>query len=106
MKYYCVAELNITDQSWLSDYVKNVTEMVERRGGRYLARTPNIEKLEGQRPSPQIFLLLEWPSRDAAMAFYESDEYKPYLQSRLDGASNELLLVAGEDITRTARIAD
>ena len=106
MKYYCVAELNITDQSWLPDYVKHVTEMIERRGGRYLARTPNIEKLEGERPSPQIFLLLEWPSRDAAMAFYESDEYKPYRQSRQRGASNELLLVAGEDITRTARIAD
>jgi uncharacterized protein (DUF1330 family) len=106
MKYYCVAELNITDQSWIPSYVQNVTEMIERRGGRYLARTSNIEKLEGERPSPQLILLLEWPSRDAAMAFYESDEYKPYRQNRQRGASNELLLVAGEDITRTARIAD
>lgn len=106
MKYYCVAELNITDQSWVSSYVKNVTEIVERRGGRYLARTFKIEKLEGERPAPQIFLLLEWPSRDAALAFYESDEYKPYRQNRLEGASNEMLLIAGEDIAGTARIAD
>ena len=106
MKYYCVAELNITDQSWIPSYVQNVTEMVERRGGRYLARTSNIEKLEGERESPQLILLLEWPSKDAALAFYESDEYKPYRQSRRDGASNELLLVAGEDITGRARIAD
>lgn len=106
MKYYCVVELNITDQRWIPSYVQNVTEMIERRGGRYLARTSNIEKLEGTREPPQMFLLVEWPSRDAAMAFYESDEYKPYLQSRLDGGSNELLLVAGEDITKTARITD
>jgi uncharacterized protein (DUF1330 family) len=106
MKYYCVAELNVTDQSWIPDYVKNVTEIVERRGGRYLARTSNIEKLEGERPAPQLILLLEWPSRAAALAFYESDEYKPYRQSRQDGASNELLLVAGEDITGAARIID
>jgi uncharacterized protein (DUF1330 family) len=106
MKYYCVAELNITDQSWVPAYVKNVTEMVERHGGKYLARTSNIEKLEGERPAPQLILLLEWPSRDVALAFYESDEYKPYRQSRREGASNELLLVAGEDITGAALIAD
>jgi uncharacterized protein (DUF1330 family) len=53
-----------------------------------------------------LILLLEWPSKDAAIAFYESDEYKPYRQSRRDGASNELLLVAGEDITGRARITD
>jgi uncharacterized protein (DUF1330 family) len=106
MKYYCVAELNITDRGWVAAYVKNVTEIVERRGGRYLARTSAIEKLEGERPAPQIFLMLEWPSRDAALAFYESEEYLPYRRSRIEGASNEIFLVAGEDIARAARIAD
>lgn len=106
MKYYYVAELDITDQSWVSSYVKDVTKLVEKHGGRYLARTSNIEKLEGERKTPQIFLILEWPSRDAAMAFYESEEYKPYRQSRMDGAKNEFVLVAGEDIANAARIAD
>jgi uncharacterized protein (DUF1330 family) len=106
MKYYCVAELEITDQRWVPAYIKNVTQMVERHGGRYLARTPNVEKLEGARKAPQIFLIVEWPSRDAALAFYESDEYKPYLKSRLAGAGNELLLVAGEDIAGAARVTD
>lgn len=106
MKYYCVAELDITDQSWVPSYVENVTKLVEKFGGRYLARTSNIEKLEGERTTPQIFLILEWQSKEAALAFYESDEYKPYRQSRLKGARNELVLVAGEDITKTAQIAD
>ena len=106
MKYYCVAELDITDQSWIPSYVQNVTKLVEQQGGRYLARTANIEKLEGERTTPQIFLILEWPSREAAMAFYESEEYRPYRQSRMDGAGNEFVLVAGEDIAKAARIAD
>lgn len=106
MKCYCVAELDITDQSWVPSYVENVTKLVEKFGGRYLARTSNIEKLEGERTTPQIFLILEWQSKEAALAFYESDEYKPYRQSRLKGARNELVLVAGEDITKTAQIAD
>jgi uncharacterized protein (DUF1330 family) len=106
MKYYSVAELDITDQSWVPAYVKNVTKLVERCGGRYLARTSNIEKIEGERKPPQIFLIIEWPSKDAAEAFYESDEYRPYRQSRIEGARNEFVLVAGEDIAKEARIAD
>jgi uncharacterized protein (DUF1330 family) len=105
MKYYCVAELDITDQSWVPAYVRDVTKLVEQRGGRYLARTSNIEKLEGERKAPQIYLILEWPSRDAALAFYESEEYKPYRESRLEGARNEFALVAGEDIAGVAQIA-
>src|SRR5205807_1052687 len=34
MKYYAVAEIDISDRSWVSAYVKNVTPMVERYGGR------------------------------------------------------------------------
>jgi uncharacterized protein (DUF1330 family) len=106
MKYYSVAEIEITDQSWVSAYVKNVTKLVEQSGGRYLARTSRIEKLEGQRKVPQIFLIIEWPSKDVATAFYECDEYRPYRQSRIEGATNEFLLVAGEDMTKTAQIPD
>ena len=104
MKYYCVAEMDITDRGWVSEYVRNVTRIVERYGGRYLARTSNIEKLEGERETPQVFLIIEWPSRDAALAFYESDEYKPYFKSRVEGARNQFVLVAGEDIAGIAQI--
>ncbi len=106
MKYYSVAELDITDQSWVRDYVQNVTRLVEQHGGRYLARTSNIEKIEGQRPAPQIFLIIEWPSKQAAESFYDSDVYRPYREKRLAGAKNEFLLVAGEDVTGTAKISD
>lgn len=98
MKYYAVAEIDITDRSWVSSYVKNVTPMVERHGGRYLARTPRVEQLEGERNIPQIFLLVEWPSKEAAEAFYHSDEYRPFLESRKKGSRGEFLLVAGEDV--------
>ena len=104
MKYYAVAELEIIDQGWVPEYVKNVTKLIERSGGRYLARTTKIEKLEGERKAPQLFVIVEWPSKEAAESFYHSDEYRPYLKSRTVGAKNEFLLVAGEDIAKTARI--
>ena len=89
MKYYAVAEIDITDPSWVQDY---------------LARTARIEKREGDRMPPQIVLIVEWPSKAAGDQFYASDEYRPFLQERLSGARSELILVAGEDLNDAARI--
>jgi uncharacterized protein (DUF1330 family) len=105
MKYYAVAEIDVANRGWVAAYVKNVTGMVEQHGGRYLARTSQIEKLEGERRKPQFMVIIEWPSKEVAEAFYNSDDYKPYLQMRKEGARNEFLLVAGEDINQTAKIA-
>ena len=106
MKFYSVAEMEIIDRSWVSAYVRDVTRLVEQSGGRYLARTSNVEKVEGERTPPQVFLIIEWPSKEAATAFYESEAYRPYRESRINGAKNEFLLVAGEDITGAARMSD
>jgi uncharacterized protein (DUF1330 family) len=106
MKYYVIAEIEIMDQSWVPAYVQNVTKLVEQHGGRYLARTSKVEKIEGERKAPQIFLIIEWPSKDVAETFYECDEYRPYRQRRIQGARNEFLLVAGEDMARTGRMSD
>jgi len=105
MKYYLIAELEITDQSWVADYIKNVTGLVERHGGRYLARTPKVERIEGERKPAEIFVIVEWPSKESALAFYESEEYRPYRQKRIAGARNEFFLVAGEDIAKAAGAA-
>jgi uncharacterized protein (DUF1330 family) len=105
VRYYAVAEIDVTDPGWVRDYVAEVTPMVERWGGRYLSRSARIERIEGQRQPPQVLLLIEWPSKEAADEFYASEEYRPYRESRRAGARNEFLLVAGEDVNGVARIA-
>jgi uncharacterized protein (DUF1330 family) len=105
MKYYAVAQLDVTDPGWVRDYVANVTPMVERFGGRYLARSASVERIEGDGAAPQVVLLIEWPSREAADAFYESAEYAPFRTARIAGARNDFLLVSGEDVNGVARIA-
>jgi uncharacterized protein (DUF1330 family) len=105
MNYYAVAELNVTAPGWVRSYVADVTPMVERYGGRYLARTTSVEKMEGERTPPQVFLIIEWPSKEAANVFYESEEYRSYREARREGAENEFFLVAGEDVNGVARVA-
>lgn len=106
MKYYCIAQMDITDRSWVPDYVENVTKMVEAAGGRYLARTARVEKLTGDDEVPQFVLIIEWPSREAALDFFASEAYRPYRENREAGARNEFLLVAGEDIAKVALVSD
>jgi uncharacterized protein (DUF1330 family) len=104
MRYYAVAELDVTDPAWVSAYVAEVTAMVERRGGRYLARTGRVEHLEGQRDAAQVHLIIEWPTKQAAEDFYESEEYRPHREARRRGARNEFFLVPGEDINGVAQV--
>lgn len=105
MKYFSVAELTVTDRAWVASYVKEVTPMVESHGGRYLARTSHFERMEGDRESPQLLLVVEWPSHEAAMAFYQSAEYQPFLRARLAGSIGQFYLVPGEDTSNVANIA-
>ncbi|HEX7962158.1 MAG TPA: DUF1330 domain-containing protein [Terriglobales bacterium] len=106
MKYYAIGEIEVTDPSWVPAYLKDVTRMVEAHGGRYLARSSKVEQLEGEHKSRPVVVVIEWPSKEAAQAFYESEEYRPYLNSRLAGARNHMLLVAGEDIAKVMRLQD
>ncbi|HEX3517841.1 MAG TPA: DUF1330 domain-containing protein [Solirubrobacteraceae bacterium] len=106
MKYYAVADLDVTDSAWVREYVAKVTPMVEARGGRYLARTAQIEQIEGDGTPPQIAMIIEWPSKEAAEELYASEEYRPYREARRQGARNAFLLIAGEDVNGVAQIAE
>jgi uncharacterized protein (DUF1330 family) len=98
MKYYAISEVDITDPAWVESYVENVTKLVSDFGGKFLSRTMTVEKLEGERKPPQAFVLIEWPSKEAADAFYNSPEYAPHRQARIDGSKTEFYLFPGEDI--------
>jgi len=104
VRYYGFAEITVTDAAWIGEYVTEVTRIIERRGGRYLARTGRVEAVEGESAPTTTVVLLEWPSKEAADEFYESEEYRPYREQRKAGATNRLLLIAGEDVTGAANV--
>lgn len=97
MAYYVVVHVTPTTDSWIPDYLTTVTPLVAKHGGRYLARTQSHDHLEGEGPTPGLIAILEWPSKEAAQAFYTDPAYQPSLQARLSGAVNELFLIEGRD---------
>ncbi len=102
MKWYVVAELTLNDPGWVKGYIAAVSPLVQAAGGRYLARTPQTERLEGDRPRPSVTVILEFPARDAAIDFYHSEAYRPWREARQSGSEGHFLLVAGEDINNRA----
>lgn len=100
MKYYAVAEVNVTSPHWVPEYLSRVNHIVEAYGGRYLARTANYEIMEGDATRHQTSIILEFPSKEAAYSFYESDEYRPLREARIAGSTGRFYFVAGEDATR------
>ena len=97
MAHYSVVFVTPKADAWIPDYLKAVGPLVEKHGGKYLARTTSHERLEGTDPNPGLTVILEWPSRAAAEAFYGDPAYKPHLKARLTGAANDLFLVEGKD---------
>ena len=51
-------------------------------------------------------VIIEWPSKQIAERLYQSEEYRPFLESRIAGAKNQFFLVAGEDVANVAKMPD
>ena len=50
MTVYVIADIKVTDDSWVPDYAANVHEIVHKHGGKYLSRSANIKTVEGVSP--------------------------------------------------------
>ena len=78
--------------------MENVTRLVEEYGGRFLARTTNVQHLEGERDIPQWILLIEFPSPEAAANWYTCAEYQPYLEKSKADSFTHVMGIPGEDL--------
>ena len=97
MSYYSVLEVTPTSEDWIADYVGVTGALVAKHGGKYLARTANHERLEGGGEDPALRIILEWPSRENAVAFMKDPDYAPQLNARTAGSVSHHVLIEGTD---------
>lgn len=94
MAAYLVVEVtDISDEGPVGQYVAQVPPLVERYGGRYIARGP-AAVLEGDH-QPMMIVIVEFPSMEQLQAFYTSDDYTPLKSLRQQGSACNFLGVAG-----------
>jgi uncharacterized protein (DUF1330 family) len=94
MPAYFIVNIEVTDPAGFERYRAAVPEVIARHGGRYLVRGGELHDIEGKLPLKRL-VVLEFPSTDAARAFYASPDYQPLLALRLASARCDLVLVEG-----------
>lgn len=98
MDYLMIVATDITNPTWVQEYMAEVTPLVLSHGGRYITRSSAVELLEGD-GKPQHSLVAQFPSKEAALNFYHSKEYAPFKAKRQGGSSSQFLLVPIENGT-------
>lgn len=97
MTYYSILAVTPSSDDWIPDYLPTANRLVEKHGGKYLARTTSHEQVEGAAQPAALRIILEWPSKDAAMKFMKDPEYKPQLAARTAGSESYHFVVEGKD---------
>ncbi len=97
MTYYSVLDVTPTTDTWIPEYLPTATRLVAKHGGKYLARTGSHEQVEGKGGEAGLRVILEWPSKEAAMAFMNDPEYAPHLKARTEGSTSNHYLMEGKD---------
>lgn len=98
MSVYVIADVKVTDDSWVPDYAANVLDIIHKHGGRYLSRSANITTIEGEGLDSTFVALIEFPSIEAVHAFADDPEYAPYRKARRDGSLSRLHVVDDTDV--------
>lgn len=99
MSYFSVLDVTPTTNSWIPEYIGPANRLVAKYGGQYLARTSSHERLEGEGEAPALRIVIQWPSRQAAMDFMNDPEYAPHLAARTAGSiSNHYLIEAKDEL--------
>jgi len=94
MPVYAIAQGRIENREMLNEYAAKVIPTLQSGGGRILGFDEEPEVVEGQVEHPRT-VILEFPSREAFRAWYDSADYQAILPLRLGSTPGTLIVVNG-----------
>jgi uncharacterized protein (DUF1330 family) len=98
MSVYLIADVTVTDESWIPEYAAAVHDIVAKHGGRYLSRSGNISTIEGDPLESTLIALIEFPNRESLDAFVSDPEYAPFSDARQAGSVSRFHVIDDTDI--------
>jgi uncharacterized protein (DUF1330 family) len=94
MSAYVIYQGEVLDPDRYDEYRVKAADSILAAGGKYLVRGGEVDVLEGEPPAGRT-VLLEFPSREAALAWYRSDEYTQIRTIREGAARARMYVVDG-----------
>jgi uncharacterized protein (DUF1330 family) len=100
MPAYWVARAKITDPVQYKKYTDRIPEIMQRYGGKVLARGGRFQILEGP-DTFHRFVVIEFPTLEQGVKCFESPEYQEAAAlRRAGGGVVELIMVDAGDATK------
>ena len=93
-KAYLIGQISVTNPECYGLYASQVPQTIADAGGRYVVRGGHATQLEGQSVGDRN-VVIEFPSREIAQAWYNSAAYQAILPHRLQNSTGALVLVDG-----------
>lgn len=91
MSAYIVATYNITNPESYAAYGPGVAKTLMAHSVEVLVAEHDSSVIEGEPPKSTV--VLKFADRDAAMAWYNSDEYQAVIDLRRDNSEGSMVLV-------------
>jgi uncharacterized protein (DUF1330 family) len=91
-KAYLIGQITVTNPQAYAVYSAQVPQTIAAFGGKYLVRGGHATQVEGH-PQGDRHVVIEFPSRDIAEAWYSSDNYQAIIKHRTDNSTGHLMLV-------------
>ncbi|MEM6987851.1 MAG: DUF1330 domain-containing protein [Pseudomonadota bacterium] len=97
MSAYVIVDTQLLNPEAYEEYKALAKPIVEQYGGVYRVRGGEMQVRESDLWTPSRLVVVEFPSREQALAFAESPEYAPVAKIRHANAKCTLVIVDGCD---------
>jgi uncharacterized protein (DUF1330 family) len=94
MTAYVIAQMAVHDVEGYRQYAMAVMSNIQQGGGKVLAANDAAIAFEGAPPYPRT-VIGEFPSVEAARAWYDSPEYAAIKHLRIDATTSVVFVVEG-----------
>ena len=88
---YVVANFQVHDRDKYREYEKGFFPILKRHGGEFFTFDDNSETLEGSSPREGRVVIFQFPSEEAAKAWYNDPDYQALSEFRRAGTDLQFL---------------
>ena len=95
VKALVIVQIAINDRDGYHSYeTAGHQEIFDKFNGKVIGLDDQVEAVEGSWPFTRT-VIIEFPSKELARSWYESDEYQSVVGLRHDSATSNLVIVSG-----------
>lgn len=99
MPAYFICTMTVHDPETYRKYTALTPATLARHGGRFLTRGDPVETVEGGPAFAERMVILEFPDRQTALAWYNDADYQSASEFRRLASKGRMILQEGRDNT-------